>query len=98
MPLVVQPLPRLKQDRPSLSRVHVQVLQNIAMCIDLAFKAFFRRCKAGEAPGYPRFRGHGRYDSMTFPQYGDGCRMTDRVLKLLKAGACRIVQHRPLER
>jgi len=25
------------------------------MRVDLAFKAFFRRCKAGENPGYPRF-------------------------------------------
>jgi len=29
--------------------------------VDLAFKAFFRRMKAGEDPGYPRFRGKGRY-------------------------------------
>jgi putative transposase len=90
-------LPRLKLDRPSLSRVHAQVLQNIAVRIDLAFKAFFRRCKAGEAPGYPRFRGRGRYDSMTFPQYGNGCQMTDGVLKLSKVGALRVVQYRPLE-
>ena len=89
-------LPRLKQDRRSLHRVHSQVLQNVAVRIDLAFKAFFRRCKAGEAPGYPRFRGCGRYDSMTFPQYRKGCQMTDGVLKLSKVGACRIVQHRPL--
>lgn len=89
-------LPALKQDHPSLSGVHSQVLQNVVMRIDLAFKAFFRRCKAGEAPGYPRFRGRGRYDSMTFPQYGNGCQMTDGVLKLSKVGALRVVQHRPL--
>jgi hypothetical protein len=47
----------LKQERPSLKGVHSQVLQNVAVRIDLAFKAFFRRCKAGESPGYPRFRG-----------------------------------------
>jgi putative transposase len=64
-------LPVLKHNRPALSRVHSQVLQNVAVRIDLAFKAFFRRCKAGEDPGYPRFRGRGRYDSMTFPQYGE---------------------------
>src|SRR5712691_10791590 len=90
-------LPVLKQDRPSLSSVHSQVLQNIAVRIDLGFKAFFRRCKVGEKPGYPRFRGKGRYDSMTFPQYGNGCQMTDGLLKLSKVGALRIIQHRPLE-
>jgi putative transposase len=62
--------PRLKQERPSLDTVHSQVLQNVAVRIDLAFKAFFRRCKAGEKPGFPRFRGHDRYDSFTFPQSG----------------------------
>jgi putative transposase len=33
--------------------------------VDRAFKAFFRRCKAGEKPGYPRFRSWRRYDSFT---------------------------------
>jgi putative transposase len=36
--------------------------------VDLALKAFFRRVKAGENPGYPRFRGRGWYDSFTYPQ------------------------------
>jgi hypothetical protein len=80
-----------------LCRVHSQVLQNVAVRLDLAFKAFFRRCKAGGAPGYPRYRGQGRYNSMTFPQYGNGCQLTDGVLKLSKVGAVRTVQHRPLE-
>src|SRR5712691_10462855 len=62
--------PILKQERPSLNIVHSQVLQNVAVRIDLAFKAFFRRCKAGEKPGYPRFRGKDRYDSFTYPQSG----------------------------
>ncbi len=34
--------------------------------VDRAFKAFFRRCKTGEAPGFPRFRSRHRYDSFTF--------------------------------
>ena len=54
-------LPTLKQNRPALSGVHSQVLQHVAVRIALAFKAFFRRCKAGRAPGYPRFRGKGRW-------------------------------------
>lgn len=90
-------LPALKHERETLSLVHSQVLQNVAVRIDLAFKAFFRRCKSGEEPGYPRFRGRGRYDSMTFPQYGNGCQMVDGMLKLSKVGALRVIQHRPLE-
>ena len=54
--------PVLKQERPSLSRVHSQVLQNVAVRIDLAFKAFFRRLKEHvEEPGYPVRRIVGSY-------------------------------------
>jgi putative transposase len=34
--------------------------------VDRAFKAFFRRCKSGEKPGFPRFRSRRRYDSFSF--------------------------------
>src|SRR5713101_2593300 len=61
----------LKVERPSLDIVHSQVLQNVAVRVDLAFKAFFRRCKEhAEKPGVPRFKGKGRYDSFTYPQSG----------------------------
>jgi transposase len=62
--------PMLKQEHPSLDAVHSQIFQNVAVRVDLAFKAFFRRCKSGDNPGYPRFKGKGRYDSFTFPQSG----------------------------
>jgi hypothetical protein len=52
--------PALKAERPALVGVQSQVWQNVAVRIDLAFKAFFRRGAAGEKPGYPRFRGAGR--------------------------------------
>jgi len=49
----------LKVERPSLANMHSQVLQNVAVRLDLAFKAFFRRVKAGEKEsGFPRFRGY----------------------------------------
>lgn len=90
-------LPALKEQRLTLKAVHSQVLQNIAVRVDLAFRAFFRRCKAGENPGFPRFRGKGRYDSMTFPQVPSGCSLGDRTLKLAKIGSVHIVLHRPIQ-
>jgi putative transposase len=90
-------IPTLKKERPALATVHSQVLQNIAVRIDLAFKAFFRRVIAGEKPGYPRFRGKFRYDSMTFPQCPSGCSVSGDRLTLSKVGAIRIVLHRPIE-
>ncbi len=88
--------PILKEERPSLSNVHSQVLQNVAVRIDLAFKAFFRRCKAGENPGYPRFKGYGRYDSFTFPQSGFSITHDHRVV-LSKIGTVKMVYHRPVK-
>jgi putative transposase len=86
----------LKQERPSLDLVHSQVLQHVAVRIDLAFKAFFRRCKAGEQPGYPRFKGKDRYTSLTFPQVPSGCHLTDGKLVVSKVGKVKMVLHRAL--
>src|SRR5712692_122444 len=87
--------PMLKQERPSLNTVHSQVLQNVAVRLDLAFKAFFRRGLAGEKPGYPRFRGADRYDSLTYPQSGF---QIDAQGKLFASGIghIKIVLHRHL--
>jgi len=90
-------LPVWKTDKPELKRAHSQVLQNTQIRVDLAFQAFFRRVKAGEAPGYPRFRGRGWYDSFTYPQYGNGVRLKDNVLYLSKVGDVRVKLHRPIE-
>jgi putative transposase len=41
--------------------------------VDRAFKAFYRRCKAGEKkPGYPRFLGRGRWNSIEWEDAGFG--------------------------
>src|SRR6185503_5493185 len=42
-----------KHQHPELKGVYAQVLQNVQERVDLAFKAFFRRVKDGEKPGYP---------------------------------------------
>lgn len=84
-----------KQEHPELKGVFSQVLQNVQERVDLAFKAFFRRVKAGENPGYPRFRGKGWYDSFTFKQFG--FELLDNGLHLSKIGVVKIVLHRPLK-
>ena len=88
--------PILKAERPSLKQVHSQVLQNVAVRIDLAYKAFFRRGKSGEKPGFPRFKGRGRYDSITYPQSGFSITHDDRV-RLSKIGSIKMVYHRPIQ-
>lgn len=93
-------LPALKAERPTLAGVQSQVLQNVAVRIDLAFQAFFRRLKAGEKePGHPRFRGDGRYDSLTYPQVPFGCKLdaAARRVRLYGVGLVKVILHRPLE-
>ena len=91
-------LPVWKLTRPALKLVHSQVLQNVSVRVDLAFQAFFRRLKAGApAVGYPRFKGFGRYDSLTYPQYGNGVRLDGDRLIRSKVGAVHVVLHRPVE-
>ena len=93
-------LPSLKDGvRPALKEVHSQVLQQVARRLDLAMEAFFRRLKAGEKPGYPRFRGKGRYDSLTYPQWDNGVKLSANSKRLIlsKTGDVKIISHRPLE-
>jgi putative transposase len=91
-------IPPLKAERPSLATVNAQVLQNVAVRVDLAYKAFFRRVKAGEKEvGYPRFKGYGRYDSLTFPQVQSSCEIKNGKLVVSKIGHIRIILHRPVE-
>ena len=87
-------LPELKIDRPNLETVHSQVLQNIVDRLDRGFQAFFRRCKLGEKPGFPRFRGVDRYDSFCYPQ--SGFKIVGNSLKLAKIGSIRIKIHREI--
>jgi putative transposase len=91
-------LPARNTERPSLAGGQAQVVQHVAVRSDLAFKAFFRRCNAGEAPGSPRFRGKGRSDSITFPQVPVGCNLGagSALLYVLNVGRIKLVYHRPL--
>jgi putative transposase len=87
-------LPAVKEARPEYRDLHSQVQQDVLRRVDKAFQAFFRRVKAGEKPGYPRFQGRNRYDSFTYPQAGwslDGERLT-----LSKLGTLKVRLHRPL--
>ncbi|MCH8294041.1 transposase [Candidatus Poribacteria bacterium] len=82
------------------SSLHSDVLQDTLRRLDKGFKAFFRRIKAGENRGYPRFKGQGRYRSMTFSHLaktlirGIGGRMARLVVP--KMGEVKICYHRPL--
>jgi putative transposase len=87
-------LPQWKENRPELRGVHSQVLQEVVKRVDLAYQAFFRRVKAGDDPGYPRFKGCGRYDSFTYTQ--SGFSLKPGKLWLSKIGDIKIKLHRAI--
>ena len=72
--------------------------QDVLRRLDKTFQAFFARVRRGEKPGFPRFRSFRRYDSITFPSYGDGCRLLDDdKLSIQGAGVIKVELHRPVE-
>jgi putative transposase len=87
-------LPGVEEERPEYRQVGSQVLQDVITRVDRAFGAFFRRCKAGQTPGYPRFKGRDRYDSVTYTQAG--WRLKDARLDLPGIGAIKVKWSRPI--
>ena len=60
-------LPALKKDMPELAALGSQALQETLRRVDRSFQNFFRRCKAGETPGFPRFKSFNRFNSFCYP-------------------------------
>ena len=79
-------LPDLKAAFPEYAAIHRQVLQDVLTRLDKTYQAFFRRVKAGQTPGFPRFQGRTRYHSFTYKQYGNGARLDNGFLVLSKIG------------
>lgn len=91
-------IPKWKAENEWLNQGHAQAMQEALKRLDLAFRAFFRRVKAGEVPGYPRFRSKTRYDSFTYPQERGNWRLLDNGrVRLSKIGNVKIKLHRPVE-
>lgn len=85
--------------RPEFAAIHTHLLQDVLTRLDRAFVAFFRRCREGDTPGYPRFKGRGRYESFTFKDAarGNGAALCagDKRLRLAGIGKVKIKLHRP---
>jgi putative transposase len=88
---------RYRATFPRAKAVFSQTMQVVCDDVDKAFQAFFRRIKAGETPGYPRFKGYQHFDSFGFKQYGAGVKIDGRRLRLFGVGRVRVRWHRPIE-
>lgn len=87
-----------RNDPDVLGQLNAAAIQRLLRRLDKAYAAFFRRLKAGETPGFPRFKGRAFFNSLEFI-YGNGCklRIEERVMFYVQnAGAIKVRYHRPL--
>lgn len=89
-------LPEIRKQREDVAGVSSYALDETLTRVDRAFKAFFRRVKAGQKAGYPRFRSVRRYDSLTLRQDAALVPVGNK-LRVSKIGKVRIKVSRPVE-
>ena len=87
----------IERKNGNFTGIYAHCLQDVLRRLDKAFKAFFRRVKSGEKPGYPRFKGAGWYKSFTYPDSETGYKLEGSKLTLSKIGTIRIFKHREVE-
>jgi putative transposase len=88
--------PDLKAAFPEYGTIHSQVLQDVLTRLDKTYQAFFRRMKAGQIPGSPRFQGRHRYPAFTSKQYGKGAQLDNGLLVLSKIRRIAVRWSRPI--
>ena len=57
----------LREVRPDILAWGVTVCRGTLSRLNEAFDGFYRRCQTGAAPGFPRFKAEGRWDSVSWP-------------------------------
>ena len=84
----------------TLGQMNAASVQQLLRRLDKSFKAFFSRLKAGDKPGFPRFKGRNRFHSVEY-RYRDGCKLREnergrKVLYIQNVGEIKMKDHRPI--
>lgn len=91
-------LPKMKKDNVYLAAAPAKCLIAVLKRLDQSYQNFFRRVKAGERPGYPRFKSRQRYSSINFTQWDVDCKFRENGrLWLGKVGDVRVRGGRAVE-
>jgi len=92
-------LTEIRAARPDQARWSFSSQQATLRRLNISFEGFFRRVKAGQKAGYPRFKGKARFDSVEWPKDGDGARWLPdhRRVYLQGIGQVKVQLHRRVE-
>jgi putative transposase len=92
-------LKEIRAARPDVAVWSFSSQQATLRRLNRAFAAFYRRVKAGQTPGYPRFKSAQRFSSVDWPKDGDGCRWQPdtRRVYLQGIGQVRATVHRQVQ-
>src|SRR5277367_1161593 len=92
-------LSEIRSVRPDQARWSFSSQQATLRRLNKAFAGFFGRVKSGQTPGYPRFKGKVRFDSVEWPKDGDGARWLpeQRRVYLQGIGQVKVHLHRRVE-
>jgi putative transposase len=82
---------------PEYAAIHSHVLQDVLARLDKTYQAFFRRVKAGERAGFPRYQGRDRWHSFTYKEFGNGATLVNGFLVLSKIGRIAVRWSHPIE-
>ena len=90
-----------RDNRDGQGRHSFTAQQQTLRRLNVVFEAFYDRCRAGQQPGYPRFKPYSRFDQVMFvagdgakwvPAGGDGWARAS----FQAVGAVKMRQHRPV--
>jgi putative transposase len=89
-------LTEMRAARPDQAAWSFSSQQATLRRLNKAFAGFFGRVKVGQTPGYPRFKGKARFDSVEWPKDGDGARWLpeQRRVYLQGIGQVKVYCHR----
>ena len=88
-------LTELRSVRPEVLDCGVTVCRGTLKRLDEAFRGFYRRCRKGQPPGFPRFKSRFRFDSLQWED-ANGWKLKTDVgrLRLLGIGEVKVHLHR----
>lgn len=81
---------------PEYKELPLHTLQNVIARVDKTYTRWLKGDKNGKKSGRPRFKGKGRYRSLTFPDPIKPEHIQGKFIQLPKIGKVKAILHRPI--